>query len=198
MRYFITALFLCLMSVSASARAEIEAYEFELPHTRVLFSVGHLGFSNSHGMFRDIEGGFEFNRSEPEKSKIDVTIKTASVDMGDAPWDKAVKGADYLNAEKFPVMSFVSRKIAITGDKTGRITGDLTLLGVTKPVTLDVTFNKADKHPFSGKYVAGFSADGSINRSDFGMTSSIPFVSDKVDIRIEVEGIRKGKGTENE
>jgi polyisoprenoid-binding protein YceI len=197
MRVALLLIALCLM-VPSAARAEIEAYGFDLPHTQVLFSVGHLGFSHSHGKFNDIKGGFQFNRSEPEKSKIDVAIQTASLHMADKAWDDAVKGPDYFNVEKFPAMTFKSSNIALTGDKTAKITGDLTLLGVTKPVTLDVIFNKADKHPFSGKYVAGFTAHGSVNRSDFGMTSGVPFVSDEVDITVEVEGIRQGKGTENE
>ncbi|HEU4839313.1 MAG TPA: YceI family protein [Micavibrio sp.] len=197
MRVFLLLTVLCLL-VSSPARAEIEAYAVDLPHTQVLFSVGHLGFSHSHGRFRDIKGGFEFNRSEPEKSKINVTIQTASVDMADKSWNDAVMGEDYFDVNKYPAMTFVSRNITLTGEKTAQITGDLTLLGATKPVILDVTFNKADKHPFSGKYVAGFSAHASINRSDFGMTSGVPWVSDRVDIIVEVEGIRKGKGTENE
>jgi polyisoprenoid-binding protein YceI len=192
-------IFLCaLVFLSGVAKAEIELYHFEKPHTQILFSVNHLGFSNSHGAFTDYDGSFEFNRSEPEKSKIDAVIKTDSAEMNDKAWNDAVRGKDYFNAAQFPQMTFKSTGVKVTGEKTAKIIGDLTLLGVTKPVTLDVTFNKADKHPFSGKYVAGFSAKGSLNRSDFGMKSGIPFVSDKVEIEIEVEGIRQGKGTENE
>lgn len=187
-----------LVAFSSPARADIELYGFDKQHTQILFSVGHLGFSTSHGAFRKFEGSFEFNRSEPQKSKVDVTIDTASVDMGDKVWDDELKGGNFFDIAHYPAMHFVGRGVTVTGDKTGKVVGDLTLHGVTKPVELDVTFNKADKHPFSGKYVAGFSAHTLVHRSDFDMAYGTPFVSDDVDIDIEVEGIRQGKGTENE
>lgn len=174
------------------AKAEIELYEFDKVHTQIIFFVSHLGFSISEGEFHDMDGVIEFNRSEPEKSKLDVTIQTNSLDMDDEKWDTHMKSADFFNVEKFPTMTFKSTGIAVTGEKTADITGDLTILDVTKPVVLKTTFNKAGKQPMGEKYAAGFSATAKSKRSDFGMNYGLPMVGDDIDIRIEVESIRKG------
>lgn len=187
-RFFVALLF--SMMFIQSAQAQIETYEFDKAHTQILFFVNHLGFSNSQGEFHDYDGSFTFDRGQPENSKIDVTIKTGSIDMDDEKWDDHMKNEDFFHVEKYPDMTFSSTGIEITGENTANITGDLTLLGVTKPVTLSVTHNKSGKHPFGGKYVAGFSAFATLKRSEFGMTYGLPMVGDDVEIRIEVEGIR--------
>lgn len=173
-----------------SSVASVEHYTFDKAHTQILFFVDHLGFSKSQGEFHDYDGYFTFDRDHPENSKIDVTIQTASIDMDDKPWDDHMKNADFFNVEVFPTMTFKSTGIQVKGDNVADITGDLTLLGVTKPVTLSVTHNKSDQHAFTGKYVAGFSASATIKRSDFGMEYGLPMVGDDVEIMIEVEGIR--------
>ncbi len=185
--FFAVALFLA----SSPARANIEIYEYDKAHTQILFFVDHLGFSRSQGEFHDYDGYFHFNRNEPEKSKVEITIQTKSIDMDDEKWDDHMKNKDFFDVEKFPTMTFKSKSVQKTGDKTGKIVGDLTLLNVTKPVTLDVTFNKAAVHPFSQKYVAGFSAKTKIKRSDFGMKYGLPLIGDEVDVMIEVEGLRQ-------
>jgi len=106
-------------------------------------------------------------------------------------WDAHMKNEDFFHVEKYPEMTFKSTGIEVTGENTARITGDLTLLDVTKPVTLNVTYNKSGVHPYSGEYVAGFSADTMITRSEFGMDYGLPGVGDDVEIRLEVEGIRQ-------
>ncbi|CAG0909711.1 unnamed protein product, partial [Cyprideis torosa] len=179
-----------MMIAASPARAEIEIYEFDKAHTQILFFVNHLGFSTSQGEFHGYDGVFEFNRAEPERSNVEVTIQTNSIDMDDQKWDDHMKSKDFFDVEPFPTMKFKSTSIEKTGDKTGKITGDLTILEITKPVTLDVTFNKAAIHPFSQKYVAGFSAKTKIKRSDFGMKYGLPMIGDDVDIILEVEGLR--------
>jgi polyisoprenoid-binding protein YceI len=114
--------------------------------------------------------------------------------MNDEKWDTHLKSPDFFNVEKFPTMTFKSTKIEKTGEKTGKITGDLTLLGVTKPVTLDVTFNNAAKHPMADEYHAGFTAEGTIKRSAFGMNFGVPMVGDDVKIHINVEAVREEPG----
>ncbi len=173
------------------ANADIEKYTFDKTHTQIIFSVDHLGFSHSHGRFMDFDGGFMFDRAEPAKSAVDIAIKTTSLEMLDQKWNEHLKGPDFFNVEKFPAMTFKNTKIEVTGQNTANITGDLTLMGVTKPVTLATTFNKADKHAFSGKYVAGFTADATIKRSDFGLSYGLPMVGDETQIHLEVEGIRE-------
>ena len=187
-RFVIIAAAAAFLFIPVSARAEIEKYTFDKAHTQILFFVDHLGFSMSQGEFHDYDGHFVFNRAEPAKSSIDVTIQTASIDMDHEKWDAHMKNEDFFNVEAFPTMRFKSTDIEVTGENTANITGDLTILETTKPVTLSVTHNKSGVHPFSGKYVAGLSATTTVKRSDFGMTYGIPGVGDDVEIRLEVEG----------
>lgn len=190
MKYITMALALFMMSVSP-AKAHVERYEFDTVHSQIIFFVSHLGFSISEGEFLDWDGFIEFNHDEPAQSKVEVDIKTASIDMDDKKWDDHMKNEDFFNVEKYPSMTFKSTNIEVTGEKTAKITGDLTILETTKPVTLDVTFNNAGQHPFGNKYVAGWSATTSIKRSEFGMNYGLPNVGDDVEIRIEVEAVRQ-------
>ncbi len=190
MKYLIL-LVSCMVTMATPAKAEIEIYEFDTAHTQILFFVDHLGFSKSQGEFLDFDGSFTFNRADPEASKVDVAIQTNSIDMDDEKWNTHMKNEDFFDVEKFPSMTFKSTKIEKTGTKTANIIGDLTILETTKPVTLNVTFNKAGVHTFNQKYVAGFSATAVIKRSDFGMKYGLPLIGDDVEIRLEVEGLRK-------
>ncbi|MDB5491353.1 MAG: yceI-like domain protein [Micavibrio sp.] len=175
---------------SGFARAEgVEKYTFDKPHTQVIFSVNHLGFTNSYGRFLDYDGGFTLDRTDPSKSTVDATIKTASLDMGDGKWDEHLKSPDFFNVAQFPTMHFVSTKVTKTGEKTADILGDMTILGVTKPVTLKVTYNNSGVFPMNDKmYVAGFTATAKLTRSEFGMTKYVPMVGDDVNITLEVQG----------
>lgn len=188
---FLTLLMASMLLIASPAKAEIEMYGFDKVHTQIIFFVSHLGFSISEGEFQDFDGTIEFNRDEPEKSKVDVVIQTASIDMDDKEWGDHMKNEDFFNVEKFPTMTFKSTGIEVTGEKTAKITGDLTILETTKPVILDVTFIKAGKHPYRDKYVAGFSATTKIKRSDFGMNYGLPHIGDDAEIRIEVEAMRQ-------
>jgi len=197
MRYLLV-IALWVLAAIPSARAEIERYEFDTAHTQIIFFVSHLGFSFSEGEFLEFDGFIDFNRSEPVKSKVEITIDTNSIDMDDQKWNEHMKNEDFFNVEKYPSMTFKSTSINVTGEKTAQIIGDLTILETTKPVTLDVRFNKAGKHPFGDKYVAGWSATSALKRSDFGMKYGLPMIGDDVEIRLEVEAIRKGRSTLNE
>ncbi len=186
-----TALFTSCLFAVQPAHAEVEKYTFDKAHTQIIFFVNHLGFSNSEGEFLDFDGHYLFDRADPSKSSVEVTINTAGIDMDDQAWDDHMKNEDFFNVEKFPAMTFKSTAIEVTGENTANITGDLTILGVTKPVTLATTHNKSGKHPFGDKYVSGFSATAKIKRSEFGMNYGLPMIADDVDIRIEVEGVRE-------
>lgn len=166
-------------------------YGFDKAHTQILFFVSHLGFSMSQGEFLDYDGAIMFDDQHPEKSSVDVTIQTSSIDMDDEKWDEHMKSKDFFDVENFPTMTFKSTSVELSGDKVANIVGDLTILGVTKPVTLATTYNKSDIHPYSGKFVSGFSATTNVKRSDFGMTYGLPGVGDDIEIRIEVEAMRK-------
>lgn len=170
-----------------------DQFGFDRAHTQVLFFVNHLGFSQSQGEFHDYDGSFSFDPGDWADSKVEVTIRTASLDMDDYAWDKHLRSDDFFDVNQYPEMTFRSTRVERTGEQSGIIAGDLTLLGVTKPVILDVTFNKAGVHPISKKYVAGFSARTVIKRSEFGMKYGLPMVGDDVHVRLEVEGHRVEK-----
>lgn len=171
------------------AQTGVQDFVLEKPHTQILFFADHLGFSHSSGRFSDFDGRFTLDYDDLSRSHVDVTIKTASVDMGDAAWNAHLKNADFLNVESFPEMHFVSHRVELVDDQSARVHGVLTLLGIEKPLTLTVTHNKSGTHPFSGKYVAGFTVEGAVRRSDYGMTFGLPLLGDMVALKIQVEGV---------
>lgn len=191
-------LFLSVLLLVATPAYAADRYDFDKGHTNILFFIDHLGFSKTIGKFTEYDGYFTFDEKKPETSSIDVTLKPAGIKTSSAPLDEHLQKADFFNTEKFPDIKFVSTGIQITGAKTGIITGNVTMLGVTKPVALNVTLNKAGTHPKTMELVAGFSAEATLKRSDFGMTYGIPMVGDEVKIVIETEGVNvESKPKEN-
>ncbi len=185
---FLTLSFAVLVLAAGSVRAETETYEFDKNHTQILFFSDHLGFSKSEGEFLDFDGSFALDRGSLDKSSVEIAIKTASIQMDDEKWNTHMKSEDFFNVGKFPEMTFKSTKVVTTGENTADVTGDLTLLGVTKPVTLHVTHNKSGQHPMNGKKMAGFSAVASLDRTQWGMTYGTPMMNPNIELRIEVEG----------
>ena len=162
-------------------------YQTEPNHTSVSWSANHFGFSNVSGKFTDISGIVIFDEKKPEKSSVEVTIKTVALETGLPKLNTHLKSADFLNVEKFATATFVSKKVTLAGKNKARIEGDLTLLGITKSVVLNAKFNKSGVSPVNQKPTIGFSATASINRSDFGIKYALPGVADKVDLTIELE-----------
>ena len=162
-------------------------YEIEPTHTSVLFGISHLGFSQFHGRFNTVSGEMNFDAKAPEQSSVNITIDIASIDTNHAELEGKLKGDEWFDAATFATATFKSTKVEKLTDTTGKVTGDLTLHGVTKPVTLDVTFNGSGNNPFSNKPMLGFSAKGAIKRSDFGISAFIPMVGDDVSLAIESE-----------
>ncbi|MGE0121173.1 MAG: YceI family protein [Dongiaceae bacterium] len=180
----------CIASLATAAPAA-ERFAIDPSHSNILFLVGHLGYSRMVGQFQEFTGEFTFDEQAVEGSAVAVTISAASIDTDDQARDDHLRSPDFFNAAEFPEITFVSTAIERTGDNTGRITGELTLLGVTKPVTLDVTFNQKAPHPlpqYNGVLVAGFSGRTKILRSDFGMSTFAPAIGDEIEILLEVEG----------
>lgn len=183
-----------LMLGPAEGRAEPAEFVLDPDHTYITFYVHHLGFSDLAGMFLESEGSFSYDEEAKELKSAVITIQTDSVFTNHDERDKHLKGADFLNTGEYPEMTFSATKAEKLSDTQGKITGDLTLLGVTKPVTLDVTFNKAGNYPFGdGHYALGFDAEGSFKRSDFGMTYGVDggIVGDEIKLVIGTEGIRQ-------
>ncbi|MHA7064617.1 YceI family protein [Azospirillum argentinense] len=179
-----------LVALPLTAQAAPVAYKLDPAHTAVVFIVDHLGFAKAMGRFNTFAGELSFDKDAADKSSLSVTIDTTSVDTNHAKRDEHLKSPDFFNAKEFPKMTFKSTKIETTGDKTGKLHGDLTLLGVTKPVILDVTFNKDGVSPASKQETVGFSARGTIKRSDFGMKYGVPNIGDDIQIIIESEAVK--------
>ncbi|VFU09432.1 YceI family protein [Methylocella tundrae] len=160
------------------------AYAVDPIHTRVLFSVSHMGFTTWYGEFTNVTGTLDLDPKAPAKSAVEIHIPTNTVSTSNAKLDGELKGDQWFDAAKFPDITFKSVKVVETGKGTGKLTGDLTFHGVTKPVTLAVTFNDAGVNPLNKKYTAGFNATGSIKRSDFGVKTYLPLIGDEVDLII--------------
>ena len=176
------------------SRAEPAAFVFDPAHTYITFFVSHIGYADLAGMFLESEGTFSYDEEAKELKSATITVKTESVFSNHEKRDEHLRGADFLNASEFPEMTFVATGSEKLSDTEGKVTGDLTLLGVTKPITLDVTFNKAGNYPFGdGHYALGFDATGSFKRSDFGMSYGVDgdIVGDEIKLVIGVEGIRQ-------
>lgn len=169
------------------SKAKSGSYELDSTHANVTWKLSHMGLSYYYGRFDSAAGTLEFDASAPEKSKLSVTIKSDSVNVQSDHLQKKLIGEEGFNAAKHPEITFVSKKIEKTGDDTGIVTGDLTMLGVTKEVELDVMFNGTAVHPFKKKRALGFDAYGSFNRSEFGLKSWLPGVGDGVQLAIEGE-----------
>lgn len=195
----ILALFIALPVTANDTTTDVHSmpggiYKLDPNHASLTWKVSHLGLSNYTARFTSFDADILLTPMKLEKSKVRATIDVSSLET-DYPtpekkdFDKELTtNAGWFNAPQFPEIKFMSNKVEITGDNTGKITGDLTFLGVTKPITLDVTFNKAlGNHPFVNKPALGFSATASLNRSDFGMKRYLPQIGDKVDIIIEAE-----------
>ncbi len=162
-------------------------YAVDKNHANAVWMVNHLGFSNYPGRFDSIDGSLKFNTKDPTKSVLDIKIDTASIDTASAKLKEHLLGKDWFDTATYPTITFKSTKIEKLTDRTGKVTGDLTLHGVTKPVTLDVTFNGGAVNPISSAPTLGFSARGELKRSDFGMTSYVPMIGDTVSLMIESE-----------
>jgi polyisoprenoid-binding protein YceI len=184
-----------LIAVATSLAAPVAVaaptyYEFDRVHSQVLFFASHLGFSHPMGRFPALSGGFNFDPDDWTTASAHATIDVKSLYLGDEGWQKKMLSDEFFDAAKYPTMTFTADKLEKTGDHRATLHGALTLHGVTKPVDLAVTVNRVGMHSFSMQHVAGFSATGTIKRSDFGMTHLLPAVGDEVEIRLEIEGLK--------
>ncbi len=173
------------LSLAASAQAA-ETYKLDPYHTQVVWSINHFGFSNPSGKFASIDGTLILDEAKPENSKVEATITIANLFTGIEKLNEHLLGDTFFDAKKFPTATFASDKVEVTGKDTAKVTGNLTLHGVTKPVVLDVTLNKIGENMMHKK-TAGFSASTTLKRSDFGISSYLPGLGDDVKIGIESE-----------
>jgi polyisoprenoid-binding protein YceI len=169
-------------------------YTLDLSHASVVWKVSHFGLSNYVGRFTDFDATIDYSPSDISKSKISATINPMSIQTAYPNPEKEdfdntlATGKSWFNANQFTSINFVSTSIEMTGDTNAKMLGNLTFLGVTKPVTLDVKFNGAmQRQPLTGKATMGFSATTSIKRTDWGMTIYAPNIGDEVSVMIEGE-----------
>ncbi len=178
----------------AAAPAWAATYTLDPSHTQVVFSWSHFGYSHPTAQFGKIEGTLDFDAAAPTKSKVEVSIDINSLNTNVPDLDAHLKKADFFDAAKFPQATFRSTKVEAGKDaKHLKVTGDLTLHGVTKPVVLEVTVNKVGPHPMSKKPSVGFDASGMLKRSDFGMGAYVPNVGDDITLRITTEASAAGQ-----
>ena len=178
------------LALPLAAFAGPRDYRLDPVHTQVTVGVSHLGFSHPGGRLRVKGGYFRFDADDWSSAQVNAEIDAASIDFGDAAWNDKLRSREFLDVAHYPTARFVSERVEKTGEKTGVAHGKLTLLGVTRPLDLAVTFNRAGVHAYTLKWTAGFSASAQLKRSDFRMTRYLPDVGDEISIRIEAEGTR--------
>ncbi len=181
-----------LISV-ATLTAAADEYTFDKSHSAIGFQVKHMAISKVNGEFNDYTGGFNFVPGDPSAWSAHITIEAGSVDTGNEKRDEHLRSADFFDAEKFPTLTFTSTGVSMTDQSEGKVTGELTMRGVTRTVTLDLEFMGTVTDPW-GNEKAGFSLSGKINRKDWGLNWSKTLetggliVSDTVKLMIDIEG----------
>lgn len=176
----------CILA-APSALADPVAYEIDPGHTHVLFAVERFGFADTIGIFPDSEGVIRLDRGDPAASSVSARVRTASVWTGLDARDNAVRGSSWLDIATHDEISFESVRVDLLDDISARVTGNFTLLGVTREETFDVTLNRIGPDVSrGGQEGAGFSITGEISRSDYGLDTAMNLVGDRVAIRIEM------------
>ena len=166
-------------------------WQLDNSHTRVGFSVEHLGFSTTMGHFDKVDGTLNYNIKAPNNTKMSFVIDTDSINTAWTARDTHLKKDDFFNVTKYPTMTFKSTKVEFINPQQAKVTGDFTLLGKTKPLTLDVLLKKIGNNPMTKEPVIGFRATGNIDRTAYGMTTFADGITTNVPIQIDGELIEK-------
>ncbi|EMP8703739.1 YceI family protein [Acinetobacter baumannii] len=178
---------LAVALASAVTLAAPVDYKIDPTHTATVFSWNHFGFSTPSANFSDIQGVIKVDNAKPANSSVNVTIPLSSVNTNVPALDKEFQEEAWFNAAKYPNITFKSTKVETKDKKHFKITGDLTVKGITKPVVLDAVLNKQGEHPMAKVPAIGFNATTSFNRSDFGLGNYVPNVGDKITVNITTE-----------
>lgn len=182
-RFFLICGLLFYFAIPAHAA---DTLTLDPDHTYVLWHISHFGFSSQSGKWY-AEGSLVIDKDKPQNSKVTATIKMANIITGIPELDSHLKGKLFFDVAQYPTATFVSNKVDVTGKTTANVQGILTLHGVAKPITLKVKLTKVGKSPITDKMTAGFSATTKIKRSDFGINTLLPGLSDDVTLDIEAE-----------
>lgn len=182
----IIALVLVGFGLAHTALAAPQNYSFDMGHSRIFFDVDHRGFSTMLGRFSEFGGTFNFDAENPTASSLDITIDAGSVDMFHAGLNDHLKNEDFFNVTEHPEMRFVSERVESLGDDRFKVHGQFTLLGQTHPLSFDVTLNQTGQTR-DGSPMAGFTATGTLDRTQYGLNYGAPVVGTEVAFRIEIE-----------
>ena len=180
-----------LAASSTYTLAATTDYHIDPTHTATLFSWSHFGFSHPTANFNNVQGIIKVDDKNPQKSSVDVTIPVSSVDTHVDALDKEFLTEAWFNEAKYPNITFKSTKVQTKDKKHFKITGDLTVKGVTKSVVLDATLNAMAQHPMAKKAAIGFNATTTFKRSDFGIANYVPAISDEIKVNITTEALVK-------
>jgi polyisoprenoid-binding protein YceI len=190
LKYLLTVT--AIMATSVSIAAPVE-YHLNPGHIQALFAIDHYGFSKTLGLFTKISGALLFDEQNVENSTVRLSIDPNSVYTGDEERDKALRGADFFDAQKNPEIRFVSTRVTKAAEGMLTVAGNLTIRGRTKPVTFSAKLNKSGQNPFDPTPLLGYTASGWIKRSDYGITMYLPGLSDRVDLTFDLEFGGPGK-----
>lgn len=184
----LAALMLLGLSLGAAtdAVAEPRSYAFDMAHSRIFFDVNHRGYSMMQGRFAEFGGAFMFDADNPANSSLNVTISPASIDMFHEGLNNHLKNPDFFNVEQYPEMRFVSERVEVVGENRYKVHGRFTMIGQTHPLTFDVALNQTGQNRGGGA-MAGFTATGTIDRTQYGMSYGAPVLGTSVSFRIEIE-----------
>lgn len=180
-------LFFALLSGAlAVPAAAADSYRIDPGHTFPRFSVSHFGFSTHHGQFNQTAGRIVLDRAAKSGS-IEITVQTASIGTGDPRLEAELRSAKFFDVEKHPTMTFRAQRLRFEGDAPVAADGELTLLGVTRPLALAIARVSCGVHPLNRKDTCGAEASATLRRSDFGMKTFVPAIGDEITLRIQVE-----------
>lgn len=192
MRKILKSLFAVSWLATGAAYAQAETYNIDSQHTFPTFEIEHLGLSTQIGRFNETRGQIVLDAAAKTGS-VDVTVNTASIDTGLKVLEDELRSANFFNVEKFPTMTFKSRQLVYDGERLASVEGDLTLLGVTRPLTLRVEFLRCAMHPMAKRKACGGVVTGTLNRADYGMTKFAPaLLGHEVRLRFPVEAMVDG------
>ena len=183
-----TLLAAALLAFAGTAFAAPVTYKLDPTHTNVLAQWSHFGFSNPTAHFGNVDGTLVYDAANVGASSVQVTLPLSGLEAFSAKFNEHLRSGDFFDAAKYPVATFKSTKVEAAGEGKLRVTGDLTIKDVTRPVVLDVTLNKAADHPMLKTAAIGFDATATISRTEFGVGAYVPNVGDEVTLRITTEG----------
>ena len=187
MNFKALAIGLAVASATTLTVAKPVAYQIDPTHTATVFTWNHFGFSTPSANFSDIQGIINVDNAKPANSSVNVTIPLSSLNTNVKALDEHLKTADFFDAAKYPNITFKSTKVQAISKNKYKITGNLTVKDVTKPVVLDAVLNKQGVHPMTKTETVGFNATTSFNRSAFGVGAYVPNVGDKITVSITTE-----------